>query len=130
MSAGATSWSRSAARAGTVSNVRSETRATLSGTTSAATIGNAAENSGNTTINAPDCTIAANSEADDAISFSGNADITFEAQTHRNATLRSAEAFGILLIAYFVLTRAVAFTFRHLERRSRAQFGLHDGARP
>ena len=42
------------------------------------TIGDAAENNGNTTINAPDCTIAANSKADDAISFDGSADITFE----------------------------------------------------
>ena len=42
-------------------------------------IGTAAENSGNTTINAPDCTIAANSTADDAIKFGGSADITFEA---------------------------------------------------
>ena len=43
------------------------------------TIGTAAENSGNTNINAPDCTIAANSTADDAINFSGSGDITFEA---------------------------------------------------
>jgi Flp pilus assembly protein TadG len=42
------------------------------------TVSDAAENTGNTTINAPDCTIAANSTAEDAISFSGNSNITFE----------------------------------------------------
>src|SRR4030095_4724373 len=42
------------------------------------TVSDAAENTGNTTINAPDCTIAANSTAEDAISFSGNSTITFE----------------------------------------------------
>ncbi len=42
------------------------------------TISDAAETTGNTTINAPDCTIAANSDADDAISFSGSADVLFE----------------------------------------------------
>ena len=42
------------------------------------TVSDAAENIGGTTINAPDCTIAANSNAEDAISFSGSANILFE----------------------------------------------------
>jgi Putative Flp pilus-assembly TadE/G-like len=42
------------------------------------TVSDAAENTGATNINAPDCTIAANSDAEDAISFSGSSEIVFE----------------------------------------------------
>lgn len=45
------------------------------------------------------------------------ADLTFEAQLLRSATLRSAEIFGLVLLLYYALAQLMALGLRHLERR-------------
>jgi len=58
----------------------------------------ALENTGSTTVNAPDCTVASNSSSNNAVNFSGNADLTFKSvwsaggyQVGGSATVNLAE---------------------------------------
>ena len=45
------------------------------------------------------------------------ADLTFQAQLLRNATLRSAEIFALVLLLYFVVAQVLGYGVRRLERR-------------
>ena len=44
-------------------------------------------------------------------------DLSFQALTLRQTTMRTAEPFAVVLVVYFVLAMAITFAFRLLERR-------------
>ena len=51
------------------------------------------------------------------VSLISLADLTFQGQTLRTATLRSGEIFALILVLYFLLAQVIARGMRFLESR-------------